>query len=77
MTHDFFMRNILPGIISCLSITIMYLIGEKRRYSFLVGLGNQALWLSWLIYIGTWGMLPTVAAMVFMYVRNYQKWTTA
>jgi len=39
--------------------------------------GNQVLWLTWLIYIGTWGMLPTVAAMVFMYVRNYQKWTTA
>ena len=43
MTLDFFMRNILPGIISCMSITIMYLIGEKRRYSFLVGLGNQGL----------------------------------
>ena len=49
MTLDFFMLNILPGIISCMSITIMYLIGEKRRYSFLVGLGNQALWLTWLI----------------------------
>ena len=71
------MHEMMPVKMLRMSITIMYLIGEKRRYSFLVGLGNQALWLTWLIYIGTWGMLPTVAAMVFMYVRNYQKWTTA
>jgi hypothetical protein len=74
MSFDYAMRYVLPGVISVNSIGVMYLIGNKSRAAFVLGLGNQCLWLSWLLYIETYGMLPTVAAMSAMYVRNLHAW---
>ncbi len=48
--------------------------GNQKKYTWLIGLANQALWLTWIITIRAWGLLPMTAALTFVYLRNHFKW---
>jgi hypothetical protein len=37
-------------------------------------LGNQALWLVFIVATGTWGLLPMNLALWIVYGRNHLKW---
>jgi len=50
------------------------LAGNKKKSAWAVGLLNQALWLVWIIEIGSWGLLPMNIALWVVYSRNYIKW---
>jgi hypothetical protein len=39
-----------------------------------VGLGNQLLWLIWIVVTGTWGLIPLNIALWVVYGRNHLKW---
>lgn len=65
----------LPYLLSAITAYTMLLAGNKRAGAWLVGLLNQALWLTWIIVSGTWGLLPMTAVMIVVYVRNYIKWS--
>lgn len=69
------MKTILPYILSAITIYTMFLAGNKKQHAWLVGLLNQALWLTWIILTKTWGLLPMNVAMCVMYYRNYIKWS--
>jgi hypothetical protein len=64
----------LPWLLSAITIWTMFLAGDKRRNTWLVGLGNQALWLVWIIAAEAWGLLPMNAALWIVYARNHLKW---
>lgn len=63
-----------PYVLSVFTLWMMWLAGNKSRLAWKVGLGNQALWLLWIVESRTWGLLPLTACLTFMYARNLFKW---
>lgn len=70
-------RNYLPWLLSAITIYMTVLAGNKSRSAWLFGLGNQALWLIWIITAGAWGLLPMNLALWIVYARNHLKWRSA
>lgn len=68
-------RDYLPWLMSLVTIVSMYLAGNKARAAWIVGLGNQALWLTWIATTQAWGLLPMTFALCFVYARNLMKWS--
>ena len=66
----------LPWLMSAVTIWMTLMAGNKHRSAWLVGLGNQALWLAWIVTVGAWGLLPMNAALWLVYARNHLKWRT-
>ena len=76
ITNDMTLETIIPYILSVITIYMFVLAGNKSKYAWLVGLGNQALWLTWIIISSTWGLLPMNIALWIVYFRNHMKWQT-
>lgn len=72
MTNDII--TYLPWLLSAITIYSMMLAGDKKRNAWAVGLLNQALWLTFILLSGTWGLLPMNIALWIVYARNYFKW---
>lgn len=68
------MRQILPLMLSVLTVLGMWLIGNKNRLGWVVGLINQVLWISFAILFKAWGLLPLSLVLIVVYVRNLHKW---
>lgn len=64
----------LPYVLSLITITQIVYAGNKHKHAWLIGLGNQFLWLSWILVSGTWGLLPMNIAIWVVYTRNHLKW---
>lgn len=69
------MKQILPLILSLLTIVGMWLIGNKNRLGWVVGLFNQTLWITFAIVFKAWGLLPLTLVLIVVYTRNLTKWT--
>lgn len=67
----------LPWLLSAITIYMTILAGNKTRWAWMVGLGNQALWLVWIVASGAWGLLPMNIALWVVYARNHMKWSKA
>lgn len=67
-------RDYLPWLLSAITIWMTLLAGNKTRWAWAVGLGNQALWLIWIIVVSAWGLLPMNIALWIIYARNHIKW---
>jgi hypothetical protein len=67
-------QKVLPWILSGITIYTMFLAGNKNNNAWLIGLANQLLWLTWIIAIGAWGLLPMNIALWVVYTRNHLKW---
>jgi hypothetical protein len=70
-------RDYLPWLLSAITIWMTLLAGNIHRSAWLVGLGNQALWLVWIVATGTWGLIPLNVALWIVYGRNHLKWRKA
>lgn len=67
----------LPWLMSAITIWMTLMAGNKHRLAWAIGLGNQALWLTWICVVGAWGLLPMNAALWVVYARNHLKWVRA
>lgn len=67
-------RDHLPWLLSAITIWMTVLAGNKHPSAWLVGLANQALWLTWIIATAAWGLLPMNVALWLVYARNHVKW---
>jgi len=67
----------LPWLLSAITIWMTLLAGNIHKSAWLVGLGNQALWLIWIVVTGTWGLIPLNLALWVVYGRNHLKWRKA
>ena len=67
-------RLYLPWLLSCITIWMTLLAGNRHRYAWAVGLVGQALWLCWIFAAKAWGLLPMNVALWVVYVRNHLKW---
>lgn len=52
----------------------LWAVGNKHPKAWLIGLGNQLLWLIWICVVGAWGLLPMNVALWIVYGRNHLKW---
>lgn len=66
---------ILPWIVSLVTITSMWLAGNKSPWAWKLGLMNQVLWLILIIHLKSWGLLLLTFALIFIYSRNFIKWS--
>jgi len=64
----------LPWLISIFTLLMMWFAGNKSPKAWVIGLGNQVLWLTWIITSQTWGLLLLTGALIVMYIRNFIKW---
>lgn len=69
-----FLINYLPWVLSALTIWQTLLAGNKHKLAWLLALGNQALWFSWIVLSSNWGLLPMNIALWILYFRNHLKW---
>jgi len=67
----------LPYLLSVITIYMTVLAGNKSKHAWLFGLGNQGLWLVWIISTGAWGLIPMNIALWIVYARNHFKWAKA
>lgn len=67
----------LPWLLSAVTIWMNLMAGNKHRLAWVIGLGNQALWLFWIVVAEAWGFLPMNLALWAVYARNHLKWSRA
>jgi hypothetical protein len=65
----------LPWLLSAITIWMTLLAGNKTRWAWAIGLGNQALWMTWIVASQSWGLIPMCLALIIVYARNHFKWT--
>lgn len=68
-------RTYMPWVMSAVTIWMTLLAGNKHKSAWLVGIGNQALWLTWIITVHAWGLIPMNIALWVVYARNHLKWS--
>jgi hypothetical protein len=68
-------RDLMPWLLSAMTIWMSILAGNKARNAWAFGLATQALWLTWILSAGQWGLLPGNIALWIVYGRNHLKWT--
>lgn len=66
--------ELLPWVISALTIFMMFSAGERKSYTWQVGIVNQALWFVWIVYVSAWGLMPMNIAMWYICIINHRKW---
>jgi hypothetical protein len=67
----------LPALLSIITIWMTLMAGNKHPNAWLIGLGNQLLWLIWICVAQQWWFLPMNFAMWLVYLRNHLKWNAA
>lgn len=67
----------LPWLLSAITIYSTYLAGNLHRYAWVIGIGNQLLWLVWIWASDKLGFLPMNFALTLMMLRNHLKWSPA
>lgn len=68
------MRTLIPLLTSIVTIIGIWLAGSHRWEGWAVGLGNQLLWLVFIVMFKAWGLLLLTAALSFVYTRNLLRW---
>lgn len=66
--------ELLPWLLSLVTIVIMWQAGSNWRWTWVLSTANQALWLVWILATGTWGLLPMNIALWVVSIRNHHKW---
>lgn len=64
----------LPWLMSVITIYMTYIAGNRNAFAWVLGLGNQAFWLIWIVVSKNWGLLPMCLTLSVLYIRNYYKW---
>jgi hypothetical protein len=74
MTVDLTIRQLLPWLMSAITLWMTLLQGRKTWTAWLWGLLNQVLWLIYILYTHTWGLLPLNLGLWWLYARNLVRW---
>lgn len=68
------MEQLIPLATSLVTLTGMWLAGNKNYWGWALGIANQGLWLAFIIVFEAWGLLPLMFALLFIYSRNLIRW---
>jgi hypothetical protein len=69
-----FIVIVLPWILSITTICVLWLAGNKNKWAWILGFGNQCFWLLWIFLSATWGLIPLNVVLLVTYMRNHVKW---
>ena len=61
-------------LLSIISLVTLWLIGNKNKAGFILGLLNQVLWIWYALMLKQYGLLVGVIAYAVIYIRNLIKW---
>ena len=61
-------------VLSCITIYMTLLAGNKKPNAWKIGLYNQILWATYIVATQSWGLTPMCLALTFVYLRNHFKW---
>lgn len=64
----------ISWLVSVVSLTGMWYMGDKKWWAPWIGVGSQLLWLQFTFVTGQWGLLPAVLAYTYVHVRNGRNW---
>ncbi len=67
--------NTFSYILSALSLTSLWLMGNKSVWGIVIGLLNQVLWVAYALMLKQYGLLIGVIAYTVIHIRNLVKWT--
>lgn len=59
---------------SACTIAATWLYGNKTLWGPRIALLSQVFWWSIMVVYGLWGLLPVNIMMVYIHLRNYNKW---
>jgi nicotinamide riboside transporter PnuC len=65
----------LSYLLSVLSLTSLWLMGNKSVWGIVIGLVNQILWIVYALMLKQYGLLIGVFAYTIIHIRNLKKWT--
>ena len=65
--------NEFSYILSIISLVTLWLIGNKNKAGFILGLLNQVLWIWYALMLKQYGLLVGVIAYAAIYIRNLIK----
>jgi hypothetical protein len=68
------MRWLLELALSANTVVVMWLAGGKHLAAWVVALVGQVGWLAFVVWSGSWGLLPLVLFLVVVYARNFALW---
>lgn len=71
---DTLVDTLLPYFLSLVTVTVMWLAGNKDRRAWILGIVAQGFWLVFIVNTQSWGLVPLTAAMVIVYSRNLRAW---
>ena len=67
--------NEFSYLLSIISLVTLWLIGNKNKAGFILGLLNQVLWIWYALMLKQYGLLVGVIAYAAIYIRNLIKWS--
>jgi len=53
---------------------MLWLMGRKVRWAPLLGIGNQVLWMIYIVTTEQWGLMPGVIAYTIIHIINARRW---
>ena len=68
------MMDYLPWTISAISISTIWIMGNKNKWGPVLGFFSQGLWYWYLIETKQWGLIPCTMGFGFVHLRNWIKW---
>jgi hypothetical protein len=68
------LKDLLPWVLSAVTVSVMWMAGNKTPWAWRLSLLNQCLWLWWIVLAQAWGLLPMNLAMFAVAARNLRKW---
>jgi len=64
----------MSWILSITSVIMLWLMGNKNKYAPFVGIGNQVLWVIYVLMTKQHGLLLGVVMYLVVHIRNAMKW---
>ena len=64
----------LPWALSAATVLTMWMLANKRREGFLVGLGSQPVWLVLDWQVEAYGLMPLALILGYIYVKGWVRW---
>lgn len=61
-------------ILTAVGVFGLWLAGRKSKFGWAVGLGAQALWLSYALTTEQWGFIVSAVAYGWVYSKNFLAW---
>jgi nicotinamide riboside transporter PnuC len=68
------LKQLIPLLLSANTLTLTWLVGNRRTSGWVLGCIGQALWFVFIFTWQVWGLLPLAVCLTFVYARNLIRW---